>query len=185
VQNGLVTGSDVFFDPAANPTYIGSVKWAPPTGRDSVLFAWILGKGRFDQPRQFHNPEVFDLVYTHKFSGRLNYTLDALYGFTNNANGGNGEFVGFADWWAAVQYLSYQFGPRVSGTARLEFFDDVQGQRTGFPGLYVVPTLGITFKPWKSVWLRPEVRYDYNTESRPFEDKHGLFTAAGDLVLRW
>jgi hypothetical protein len=33
--------------------------------------------------------------------------------------------------------------------------------------------------------LRPELRYDYNAESRPFEDKHGLFTAAMDVILRW
>jgi hypothetical protein len=64
VQNGLVTGSDVFVGPEANPTYIGSVKWAPPDGRDSVLFAVILGEGRFDAARSFSNPQVFDLVYT-------------------------------------------------------------------------------------------------------------------------
>ena len=32
VQSGLVTGSDVFLDPAAVPTFIGSVKYAPPEG---------------------------------------------------------------------------------------------------------------------------------------------------------
>ena len=30
VQNGLCLGCDVFIDPAANPTYIGSIRWAPP-----------------------------------------------------------------------------------------------------------------------------------------------------------
>jgi hypothetical protein len=33
--------------------------------------------------------------------------------------------------------------------------------------------------------LRPEVRYDYNFTSRPFDDRHGLFTLASDLILRW
>src|SRR5581483_5083769 len=33
VQNGLVTGSDIFLAAGATPTYIGSVKWAPPNGR--------------------------------------------------------------------------------------------------------------------------------------------------------
>jgi hypothetical protein len=33
--------------------------------------------------------------------------------------------------------------------------------------------------------LRPEVRFDYNTESRPFEDKHGVVTAALDMIVRW
>ncbi|HEY1376859.1 MAG TPA: outer membrane beta-barrel protein, partial [Gemmataceae bacterium] len=160
VQNGVVTGSDVFIDPAANPTYIGGVKWAPPTGRDSVLFAVILGEGRFDQEHQFHNPEIFDVVYTHKFSDRLNYALDALYGFTTDV-----PDVGFANWWAAVQYLSYALTPRLTAVSRLEFFDDVQGQRTGFAGLYVAPTVGVTFKPNKFLVVRPEVRFDYNTET--------------------
>ena len=26
---------------------------------------------------------------------------------------------------------------------------------------------------------------DYNGESRPFENKHGLFTATADVILRW
>src|SRR5262249_24740983 len=43
VQNGLVAGSDIFVGPEANPTYIGSVKWAPPSGRDSVLLAVVVG----------------------------------------------------------------------------------------------------------------------------------------------
>ena len=33
--------------------------------------------------------------------------------------------------------------------------------------------------------IRPEVRFDNNIESRPFEGKHSLFTAALDVILRW
>jgi hypothetical protein len=180
VQNGIVTGSDVFIDSAANPTYIGGAKWAPPTGRDSLLFAVIIGNGRYERDEQFHNPEIFDLVITHKFSDRLSYAVDALYGFTTNVPG-----IDFANWWAAVQYLNYVLSPRVTAVSRLEFFDDVQGQRTGFPGLYVAPTVGVNFRPNKFVVLRPELRFDYNMESRPFEGKHGVGTAAVDMVVRW
>jgi hypothetical protein len=180
LQNGIVTGSDVFIDPAANPTYIGSVKWAPPTGRDSVLVSVIVGDGRFDQAQQFHNPEIFDLVFTHKFSDRFSYALDALYGFTTNV-----PAIGFANWWAAVQYLSYTLTPRLTAVGRLEFFDDVQGERTGFPGLYIAPTAGVNFRPNKYIILRPEVRLDYNTESRPFEGKHAVGTATMDMIMRW
>ena len=93
--------------------------------------------------------------------------------------------IGFANWWATDHYLSYILTPRLTANGRLEFFDDVQGQRTGFPGLYIAPTAGVTFKPNKYIALRPEVRYDYNTESRPFEGKHDVFTAAMDLLVRW
>jgi hypothetical protein len=180
VQAGLVLGSDVFIDPASEPTFMGSVKWAPPNGRDSVLFSVILGSGRFNQQRNFHNPEIFDLVYTHKINARLSYTAEGLYGYTTNV-----PDTGFANWFGIINYLTCDFSPRVSGTTRLEFFDDFQGQRTGFKGLYTALTAGLSFKPYRSVIIRPEIRYDFNTDSRPFENRRGLFTAATDVILRW
>ena len=84
-----------------------------------------------------------------------------------------------------LNYLTYSFAPRLSGTTRLEFFDDFQGQRTGFAGLYTALTAGFSFRPRKDIIFRPELRYDYNEESRPYEGKHGLFTAAADVILRW
>ena len=180
VQSGVMMGNDIFIDPAANATYMGSVKWAAPIGRDSVLFSVIVGSGRFDQAQSFHNPEVFDLVYTHKFNPRLNYSFEGLYGFTFNVPG-----VAFANWFGILNYLTYDFTPRLSATVRSEFFDDVQGQRTGFTGLYATMTAGVQFRPRKAVIIRPEIRYDYNPDSRPFENRHGLFTAATDLIVRW
>ena len=37
----------------------------------------------------------------------------------------------------------------------------------------------------RSILFRPEVRYDYNGYSRPFEGKHGIFTAGADLIFRF
>ncbi len=180
VQAGLTLGSDVFIDPADTPTFCGSVKWTGQDQKDTVLFNVIAGSGRFNQDRNFHNPEVFDLIYTHKFSDKLNYNLEGLFGFTTNVPN-----IGDAQWFGVIHYLTYECTPRVSTTARLEFFDDVQGQRTGFAGLYTALTGGVSFKLSKSILLRPELRYDNNGESRPFEDKHWLFTAATDLIWRW
>lgn len=180
IQNGLVTGCDVFVAPEARATYVGGFKWAPPNGQDSVLFEAIVGPSAFEVKRQFNNPEVFDLVYTHKFSARLNYSLECLYGFETGVPG-----IGTADWFGVVDYLTVTLTPRLSATARLEFFDDPQGQRTGFAGLYTALTTGVTFKPVKDLWLRPELRYDYNDDSRPFEGKHLLFMATMDVLLRW
>jgi hypothetical protein len=180
VQAGLVLGSDVFIDPVDNATFIGSVKWAPPDQRNSALLSVIAGKGRFDQEHNFHNPEVLDFVYTHKFSAVLTYNFEGLFGFTTNVPG-----IGTAEWFGAINYLTYTFTPHLSGTTRLEFFDDVQGQRTGFPGLYTALTAGLNFRPIKDVILRPEVRFDYNDESRPFENKRYLFTATVDAIVRW
>src|SRR5262249_51654264 len=110
VQFGAMLGSDDFIDPVDTPTGMGSVKLAPPNGRYSVLFSVILGSGRFNQSRNFHNPEIFDLVYTHVFDSRLTYNLETLFGFTYNV-----PEVGTATWFGVLNYLTYQFTPRLSG----------------------------------------------------------------------
>lgn len=180
VQAGMILGSDVFIDRADTPTGMGSIKWAPPNGRTTVLFSFIVGCGRFNTEQDFHNPEIFDLVVTHKFSSRLSWNYETLYGFTTNV-----PDIGFADWLGVLNYMTWTFTPRLSGTVRLEFFDDAQGDRTNFPGLYTALTTGVSFSPRKAITFRPEIRYDYNDQSRPFEDKHGLFTAATDVIFRW
>jgi hypothetical protein len=186
LQLGAMLGSDIFIDPADEPTGMASIKWAPPNGRDSVLFSVIIGPGRFNQERDFHNPEIFDLVYTHTFHPRLNYSFESLYGFTTNV-----PDFGFANWLGILNYVTCVMNSRLSSTVRLEFFDDAQGQRTGFPGLYTALTAGLSFKARRlssgtgEVLFRPEIRYDYNNDSRPFEGNHGLFTADADVVVRW
>jgi hypothetical protein len=180
VQACVCTGCDLFFGPEVNPTFLGSIKWAPPGGRDSALFNVILGKGRFDQQHNFHNPQVFDLTYVHKINSRLTYSCEGLFGYTDSV-----PDIGTAYWAGIINYLTFDLTPRLSATTRLEFFDDAQGQRTGFRGLYTSLTTGLNFRPRKDIIIRPELRYDDNTESRPFEDRHGLFTAACDVIVRW
>jgi hypothetical protein len=179
-QAGMMLGSDIFIDSADEPTGMGSIKWAPPGGRDSMLFSFIVGYGRFNQSKDFHNPDILDFVYTHTFNPRLTYNLETLFGFTTNV-----PHIGTANWFGVVNYATYTVSPRAAATARLEFFNDSQGQRTGFEGLYTALTAGITYKPVKDLWLRPELRYDYNDDSRAFEGKHGLFTATMDVIIRW
>ena len=180
VQAGIMLGNDVFIDPASEPYGMGSIKWAPKDSNDSVLFSVIFGSGRFNRAEDFHNPEIFDLVYTHKFNDKLNYSLEGLFGFTTNV-----PAIGDANWFGILNYLTYEFTPKLSGTTRLEFFDDAQGQRTGLEGLYTAVTAGLSYKPNRAVIFRPEIRYDYNGESRPFEGRHGLFTATADMIVRW
>jgi hypothetical protein len=180
VQLGVIMGPDVFIDPAASPYSMFSFKWAPPSGRDSVLFSGLLGSGKFNEARQFNNPNVLDLVWTHTFNSRLTYTLDALFGYEIDV-----PDIGTATWFGMANYLTYRLTPRLAGTARLEFFDDIDGNRTNFKGLYTAVTAGVNFQPHRAIIFRPEVRYDYNSESAPFEGKHGLFTATADVIVRW
>jgi hypothetical protein len=40
------------------------------------------------------------------------------------------------------------------------------------------------WKPNEAVWIRPEARYDYNS-NRPFERDRDLVIGALSVILRW
>jgi hypothetical protein len=203
-----VNGNDVYFgDPSAEWRFVGNVKWTQPGGgRNTVTLATSLGSGWFNPSAPFapatvalanepfgrNNFNAFDLVWTHTFSPVLAYNLEAIYGYQNNVPGAalsgatydpNGFY--FANWFSAAHYLFYTISPRASAIVRYENFDDFQGQRTGFAGLYTAITGGLQFRLRKGMIIRPEIRYDYNSDSRPYEGKHGILTAASDLIIRW
>ncbi len=150
------------------------------------------------EPAGRNNINVFDLVYTHKMSDDLSYAVELIYGYQQGVPAGaagirnpgdvganfNGT-SGTAHWGSIVNYLTYNFSETTSGIARFEIFHDAQGQRTGFEGCYYAGTLGLQFKPCSSVIFRPEVRYDYNDYSRPFQGNHGILTAAADLIFKF
>lgn len=179
-QAGLVMGNDNINSVTAYPTFIGNIKWTNPDQRNSLLFNVIIDRGRFDQQHNFHNPEIADLIATHKINSSLLYTFEGLYGFTTNV-----PDIGFANWMHILNYLTYNVTEQVNTAARFELFDDFQGQRTGFPGLYIAPAGVVAYRPVKWLQLRQEIRYDYNTQTAPFEGKHGLFTATSDFIVRW
>jgi len=180
VQLGAVLGPDVFIDPAASPYASWVVKYAPPGGRDTVALAGLTGSGRYDAGEQFNNPNIVDLVYTRTINPVMSYALDALFGWQTEVPG-----IGVATWFGVVNYLTWKFTDELNGNARLELFDDIDGNRTGFPGLYTAVTAGLRYTPWPGLIIRPELRFDYNGESQPFEGRHGLATATTDVILRW
>lgn len=195
-QGAITAGSDVFLDaPTNEPTFTGSVQYTQPGGRNIVKCSTVLGSGKFNVDEAFNNLNVCDMVWTHTFNPVLIYNLECLYGYQYNV-----PDVGFSNWWGVINYLTYTITPRWAVTSRLEFFDDPQGVRTNSApgatpddckGLYTALTVGMFFKPWRQpsgnghIILRPELRYDRNWESKPFNGQHDLFTAAGDIILRW
>lgn len=179
-QAGIVMGSDTFITPGDEPTFSGNIMWAPPEGADSVRFSTILGSGRYNQKQALDNLNLFEIIYSHRFGERLKYSLAGTYGCQNNV-----PQIGLANWFGVQQYWTLVMGPRWSATTRLELFDDAQGQRTQFPGLYTAVTTGASIQLGRRLLMRPELRFDYNGLSRPFEGHHGLFLAATDLIWSW
>jgi hypothetical protein len=202
----LANGNDVYFgDPSEELRFVGNLRWVQPGGgRNTVTLATSLGRGKFNpgaptppnqttvalatEPYGRNNFNAFDLVYTHTFSPVLSYNLEGIYAYQYNvpqAALAVGSDNGFANWFSLAHYLFWTISPKWSSVVRFETFDDAQGQRTGFAGLYTEITTGVQYHINKSMVIRPELRYDDNFLQRPFDGRHEIFTAASDLIIRW
>ena len=194
-------GEDIDQTYGAQPTYVGALSWTQPAGgRNTALLSVVIDSGRFDYRHPYNNGgaintpgqnnvNLVDLVFVHNFNPVLKYTLDANFGYETNVQGVAPTGSKDAIWYGAAHYLSYTLSSRLTANARLEMFDDEEGLRTGFKGLYTDATVGVTWKPRYDVWIRPEIRYDYNGNSRPFNSNHDplhdQLSAACDLIVRW
>ncbi len=203
----LANGNDTFLVPEEEARMFGKLTYAAANQRDNVQLGWSLGRGKFNadapfnpatvalaqEPAGHNNFNALDVVYTHIFNPVFTYVNESMYAWQSNvpANvpGGivrtDSNSPGTAHWASSVQYLRFTLTPRLGSILRLETFDDFNGQRTGFPGLYTAVTGGLQFRLRKGIILRPELRYDYNGRSRPFEGRHDQFLAASDLIVRW
>ena len=208
----LTNGNDTFLKPYGEARMFGKLTYASANQHDNVQLGWTLGRGRFNagapfnpatvslaqEPVGHNNFNAFDVVYTHVFNPVFTYANETMYAWQTAVPASNFPIVntgsivvsgppypGTAHWASSCHYFRFNLTEHVSSILRVETFDDFNAQRTGFRGLYTAVTGGLQFRPRKGVIIRPELRYDYNGQSRAFEGKHGQFLAASDLILRW
>jgi hypothetical protein len=206
----LTNGNDVFLVPYQEGRFVGKLAYAAPDQRNTLQLGCSLGRGRFNagapftpatvglaqEPAGRNNFNAFDMVFTHVFNPAFTYVNETMYGWQTAVPvdsptifGGivrpGSNSPGTAHWASSCHYLRATLSPRLGAILRFETFDDIDGQRTGFRGLYTAVTGGVQFRPRPWLLIRPEIRYDYNGESTPFEGKHGLLTAGSDVLVRW
>lgn len=179
-QSSLVIGNDEWFTPGNRLKYSGNVQWAGADQRNTLRFSTILGSPQYVARYQLDNLNLFELIYSHQFDKDVKYTFATTFGYQTDVPG-----LGIADWIGYQNYLTKQINSKLTAAVRVELFDDYKGQRTGFAGLFTDVTAGIQVQLTSRIRIRPELRLDDNTRSRPFEGKHVLFTAATDVIVRW
>lgn len=181
VGNGLATGSDNFFDaPTSRANYLGQLKWAPPNGRSSAILNVVITNPKFIASENFAQYNFYNLLYTYKVNEKTNFIMDAGYAHMKDVPN-----IGATDWYGVANYVTYAFNDKVSGTVRAEVFEDTDGVRTGFRGLYTEVTGGVSWKPLPALILRPSVRWDYNANSVAFDGNRALLTGVMEAIIRW
>ncbi|HVX11306.1 MAG TPA: outer membrane beta-barrel protein [Pirellulales bacterium] len=180
MQSALVIGNDEWFNPGNQLKYSGNVQWTAADKRNTLRFSTILGSPRYRTLYQLDNLNLFELIYSHQFSEDVKYVFATTFGYQTGV-----PTLGTADWIGYQNYLTKQINSKLTAALRVELFDDYKGQRTGLAGLYTDATIGIQAQITRRVRIRPELRLDDNSRSRPFDGRHTLFTAATDVIVNW
>ncbi len=93
-----------------------------------------------------------------------------------------------------VAYLNYQVSPLDNISFRPEFFDDMEGQRTGTKATYL--NFGLGWQHWLSpqVEMRPEIDWDRSIDAKAFNgnsnagiapNKNYTVIGAADLIFHF
>ncbi len=184
LMNGIVLGWDnVFADNNDKLSWHGMVMWTACDKRSSFWLTWMAGPegvGIYDSSND-HWRVLVTADYSQKF-GRCDEWKMVLHGANAwDTSIFTGEDV---EWYDYAVNLFYTVTPQLILGARAEYFRDDDGYRIGIADSYYEVTLGLTYKPFQNLRIRPEIRWDraaHNPVFNDFADKE-MFTAAVDVI---
>ena len=196
--NPVYPGNTMPKDPGAVPSLTAAIRWQSDSGYDDFYLTanginggqwgynnlqWFGGTYYHKFNEQWHLAfEMYTLsqrnVLNQNNAEAQTIIANGGYPFTL-ANGFNFNAPDFAQCdatqvsctarvVAAVAYLNYKFSPLDNISFRPEFYDDMEGQRTGVKTRYA--NFGVGWQHWFSpqVEIRPEVAYYHSLDANAF-----------------
>ena len=191
---GVVRGWDVFRDNNDMVSFHGAFIWNSPDKRYNWTTAWITGPEQPDDNRDYRS--LISSYLTAKLGTSDAWVVSAGGHLGYESNGAVDTGTGRrkdAKWYGTTVNLFYTVDPRLRLGARAEWFRDEEGTRTaqlgrpGFAASFFDVTLGVTYKPHRSVSIRPELRVDWSPDARPYNDQTSKvqFVPAIDVIVRF
>ncbi len=205
VQAGLVNGWDALVGRANNVNFIGGLKFTPDSNRWWASFALVTGD---EQNNLAQIPGVIGTDGNRtRYSflvgltpggpcGKWEYVFHHYYGWQENGT----PQLNFARWYGIDQYLFYRASKTLRLGTRFEWFRDEDGTRVGLnrpanpnnpplPGNYFSLTAGFNYTPSASFLVRPEIRWDFTSDTvrRAFNDgqKNNQLLLACDVIWQF
>ena len=191
-------------DPGVQPSLTGCAQWQNDTAYDALyLCANAINNGTWG----YNNLQWYGGTYYHKFNENWHIAIESYYMFEKNvpdvsqgygatafayvpysrpneAVCPSGETHCTAREWALVAFLNYKFSPMDNLSLRGEFYDDINGQRTGVATRYNEWALG--WQHWFSpqVEIRPEIAWYHSLDKPAFDNgtKHAIAIISGDVL---
>ncbi len=204
VHVGLVNGWDTLVGRANNINFLGGLKYQA-TDWWWTSFALVSGQEQNNVANLPNIPGTDGNRTRYSFlfgllpggaCGKWEYVFHHYYGFQENGTPqGN-----FARWYGIDQYLYYRVSQSLRAGLRFEWFRDEDGSRVGLnrpanpnkpplPGNFFSLTTGVNYTPTANFMVRPEIRWDFTTDSvRPaFHDgqKNYQLLLGGDMIWQF
>jgi len=204
VQIGAHAGNDMApwtTSSQANGEFL--LKWVSKSNKDS-LYGGVDSIGRGYYQKGHDDLQVAALTWSHKFNDNFNTTTESYYiwqrqalagGTVTNGNPhpyfpgvGPGKLIpGLSDAFGIVNHTSYKLNDKALIVLRGDILADFQGQRTGISTTYFEHTLGYIYHINSWAIFRPEVRLDYTSGAKAYDNatKRDQFTFSADLIFRF
>ena len=139
---------------------------------------WVWGVPTVDRSNYYIQSFVFEWKPTNCFTYMMQYNLrnDACY-FND------GTPVGRTSAYGINNHFLYQLTEKVGVGARVELLRDNGGFVTNNPANYFEITYGINWNPNRHWSIRPEVRFDWADNGKPFADGEKSSQVTGGLGM--
>lgn len=202
---GVNAGDDVApWDKSAHiPTGQALIRWVSKCNNDSI-WAGVTSFNGGKFKNHHDNLQEFNATWSHRFN-KCFFTITELYymyqrdarlGGTCNfgpikpfgGGGGCGDCIpGFSAEFGAVNYTELKISKRDFLSYRTDYLDDQYGERTGFKTQYMSYTLGLTHQFSDLFEIRPEVRYEFAFNAKPYDNglRRKQTTFNVDAILRF
>jgi hypothetical protein len=199
---GATAGWDTLDDSSDKLSAMGTVTWTSCDQNTSVFYGITIG----EEPGILkENGRIYQSLYvTRKMCNLLSVTgTDLLW--QNDGSFSNSGAVDDAECYSVYQYLIYEINKCLSAGIRGEIAQDDDNLRIvpigagpaalGLPGpfaeesTYTSLTVGLNWKPFENVRVRPELRWDWTDFNlgplSSFDDAsdNNQFTASFDVIL--
>jgi hypothetical protein len=199
VGMGAVMGWDVLDDLEDHVSWLGTVTWTSCDKNTTLFYGILIG----EEAGQLGNEDAryYQSIYlTHKISDKLTSVTGTDLVWQNNGSfDSTGVEEADAEAYSFYQYLIYDINKCWSAGMRVEVSHDDDNLRILTPtalgatvpgeATFTSLTLGLNYKAYENVRIRPEVRWDWSDfdegDIGAFDDfsDNNQFTAAFDVVL--
>ena len=157
------------------------VRWVSDSN-DDMLYPCINNWNRGDY--NYNNVQQDVVTWGHRFSQAVSILTEAYRMYGRNVPGFP---PGHVPEYGVVNYLNIKLSDQTFLSIRNEYYNDADGQRTGFATHYSSHSLGFTHWVTPDLQIRPEFRFDHSYDLPAYNGgrKNNQLLAAVDVIAHY